>query len=328
MMLTRILNAIVAGFFTLGIVGVQAGQLAQDEHFVLVRLQPGQNFSDLARTWLGDAKKAWQLTEINANRKQTAGQVVAIPRYPVNPSSVYADGYRVLPILCYHQFTNEDTAGHALEITARAFEQQMQYLLDNNFLVLTFSDIEKILSEHQPIPDKAVVITVDDGYRSVYDVAWPLLKKYEIPATLFIYTDFIGGGKALSWQQLQAMSDSGLIEVQSHGKSHISLSRQPQDKSARDYADRIQREIDGSDRAFRKHLGASPQYMSYPYGNSSKTASELYQGAGYELAATVTRGDNTVYSDRYLLHRTMIYESHNLSDFAKFVRGYKVKDLR
>ncbi len=306
----------------------RAAPVAQDERFVLVRLQSGQGFAELAQEWLGDAGSAWQIAELNANHAQSAGQLVAIPRQPLNATSVYANGYRVLPILCYHQFTNDDRASHPLEVTASAFAAQMDYLVSNNFQVLSFADLEKILTEGRPIPDKAVVITIDDGYRSVYDVAWPVLQRFNIPATLFIYTDFIGGSKALSWQQMQVMARSGLIEIQSHGKSHTSLSRLPGDKTAAAYSSRVQAEIDGSDRAFRKHLGASPQYLSYPYGNSSKTASELYARAGYELAATVTRGDNTVYSDPYLLHRTMIYDSHDLSNFADFVRGFRKKNLQ
>ncbi len=305
-----------------------ASPVAQDDRFVLVRLQPGQNFSDLAETWLGSARSAWQIREVNANHAQKAGQLVAIPVVPVNSSSVYADGYRVLPILCYHQFTDHDSASHALEVTAQAFEEQVRYLMSNNYQVLSFSDIDKIVTQGQPIPDKAVVITIDDGYRSVFDVAWPILEKYQVPATLFVYTDFIGGSKALSWHQMQLMRDSGLIEIQSHGKSHSNLSRLPQDKTAADYRARIQVEIDGSAAAFTKHLDALPRYLSYPYGNSSETASELYSRAGYILAATVTRGDNTVFSNPFLLHRTMIYAQHDMTDFAKFVHGFRAKNLR
>ena len=127
---------------------------------------------------------------------------------------------------------------------------------------------------------------------------------------------------------MRDMRNTGLVEIQSHGKSHTSLARLPQDKTAASYTARLQREIAGSDLAFKRHLGAQPSYLSYPYGNSSKTASTQYESAGYELAATVTRGDNTVFSDPYLLHRTMIYASHDISDFARFVRGFKAKDLR
>lgn len=331
-MAVRLLTRLAVSFslvLSLCVAGLSyASPIAKDDRFLLVRLQPGQDFSDLAQHWLGDARNAWQIREINANHAQSAGQLVAIPRKPANSSSVYSNGYRVLPILCYHQFTSNNVASHDLELSAAAFEEQIRYLTSNNFQVLSFSDVEKIVTEGQPIPDKGVVITIDDGYRSVFDVAWPILKKYGVPATLFIYTDFIGGSKALSWNQMQIMHESGLIEIQSHGKSHASLSRLPSDKTTASYSARIQGEIDSSEAVFKRHLGMSPQYLSYPYGNSSKMASDQLRTAGYTLAATVTRGDNTVFSDPYLLHRTMIYDSHDLSDFAKFVRGFKTKNLR
>ena len=59
-----------------------------------------------------------------------------------------------------------------------------------------------------------MVITIDDGYESTYRHAFPILKRHGFPATVFVYTDFLGGGDALTWPQLQEMSASGLIDVQ------------------------------------------------------------------------------------------------------------------
>ncbi|MEH6569512.1 MAG: polysaccharide deacetylase family protein [Halioglobus sp.] len=302
--------------------------LAQDNNFALVRLQRGQNMADVAAAFLGDAGEVWQLKEVNGNTASVPGQVVAVPLTPTNPSSVYVDGYRVLPILCYHQYTNNTVTQNQLEITADAFEKQMLYLLANDFRILSFAEAEQIIRQGQPIPEQAVVITIDDGYRSIYDVAWPILKKHGIKATLFIYTDFIGGGKALNWSQIQEMKNSGLIEIESHGKSHASLSRLPEDENMANYQARIESEIKGSNAAFKKHLGAPARYISYPYGNTSTTASDILKNTGYALAATVTRGENTTYSDPFYLHRTMIYADHDLDRFARFTRGYRSKNLQ
>jgi peptidoglycan/xylan/chitin deacetylase (PgdA/CDA1 family) len=302
--------------------------LAQDNNFALVRLRSGQDMADVATAFLGNPGEVWQLEEVNANTASVPGQVVAVPLKPTNSSSVYADGYRVLPILCYHQYTKNSVTQNQLEITAEAFERQMLYLLANDFRILSFAEAEQIIRRGQPIPEQAVVITIDDGYRSIYDVAWPILKKHGIKATLFIYTDFIGGGKALSWSQIREMKDSGLIEVESHGKSHASLSRLPEDKSTASYQARINSEVKGSNAAFKKHLGASARYISYPYGNTSTTASGILETTGYAMAATVTRGDNTTYSDPFYLHRTMIYADHDLGRFARFTRGYRSKNLQ
>jgi peptidoglycan/xylan/chitin deacetylase (PgdA/CDA1 family) len=302
--------------------------VARDSQFALVRLKAGQGFEDVAQVFLGSPHELWQLHEVNADRSASPGQVVAVPLTPTNSSSVYPDGYRTLPILCYHQFTHDATGAHRLELTAEAFELQIRYLLGNGYQSLSFADVDDMLRGGRPIPPRGVVLTIDDGYRSVYDVAWPILKKYQVKATLFIYTDFIGTGKALSWAQMQEMTSSGLIDIQSHGKSHASLSRLPEDKTSASYKVRVLQEISASNAVFKRHRGETPVYLSYPYGNSSVTAAELLAKQGYSLAATVTRGENTVYSDPYLLYRTMIYDDHDIDEFARMVRSYRRKPLQ
>jgi len=302
--------------------------LAKDQHFALVRLKRGQDSQTVAMAFYGNPLEAWQIQETNATTSFKPGQVVAVPLEPVNPSSVYPDGFRTLPILCYHQFTHESNPVNRLELSSGAFEEQIRYLVANNYQFLSFSDLAEIMFSGRPVPEKSVVITIDDGYRSVYKVAWPILQKYQAKATLFIYTDFIGAGKALNWSQIKEMATSELIEVQSHGKSHTSLSRLPEDKNKADYRARVKEEINVSGAALRRHIGAKPIYLSYPFGNSSETAARLLEKEGYVLAATVTRGDNAVFTDPFLLHRTMIYNDQDLVDFVRIVRTYRSKVLR
>ena len=301
--------------------------VAQDERFALVRLGRQQTFADLAYVFLGHRAESWQIEEVNADIRESTGQIVAVPLQPVNSSSVYYNGYRTLPILCYHQFT-EGKATHQLELSARDFEQQIKFLVNNDYHILSFADVREIMLEGRPIPRRGVVLTIDDGYRSVYDVAWPILKKYNVKATLFNYTDFIGAPAALTWEQIKEMAASGLIEIESHAKSHSSLSRQPSDTSDVRYVARLREEIAGSNAAFRRNLGRTPSFLSYPYGNSSKTASDIARQEGMALAATVTRGRNAVYADPYLLHRTMVYDRHSLSDFKKMLQTFTEKSLR
>ena len=301
--------------------------VAKDDRFALVRLGRDQDFTDLAYVFLGHRAESWQIEEVNADQSERTGQIVAVPLQPVNPSSVYTDGYRTLPILCYHQFT-EGKATHQLELNAREFEKQIKYLLDNDYHILSFAEVREIIQGNRPIPRRGVVLTIDDGYRSVYDVAWPILKKYNVKATLFNYSDFIGAPAALTWEQIKEMSASGLIEMESHAKSHSSLSRQPSDSSESAYLARLRKEFTGSNEAFRRHLGRAPTFLSYPYGNSSRQASEIARQEGMKLAATVTRGRNAVYADPYLLHRTMIYDRHSMSDFKDMLQIYTKKSLK
>lgn len=302
--------------------------VSKDRNFALVKLHSGLTYEDIAEVFLGSRGQVWQIEEVNVPSRGKNGQIVAVPLTPQNTTSVYVDGYRTLPILCYHQFTAAAKASHQLELAARVFDEQLRYLLDNDYVFLSFAQVEKILAGNQPIPEKSVVITIDDGYRSVYDVAWPILKKYRIPATLFIYTDFIGAPAALTWAQVREMKGSGFIEIESHGKSHSSLSVLPEDTDETTYTARLQQEMSGSQKQFKKHLGDAPRFLSYPYGNSSVLASAAAADAGIALAATVTRGDNTTFSDPYLLHRAMIYDSHSMADFKKMLRGFRKRNLR
>lgn len=294
--------------------------VAQDDQFAIVRLGAGQTPGDLARVFLGSSAEIWQLNEVNARARQGTGDFVAVPLKPLNVTSVYAGSYRSIPILCYHQFTRSNEAAHRLELPARDFEDQLRYLSNAGYEFLSFADVAAIMEQQRPVPERAVVLTIDDGYESVYDVAWPLLQQYNARATLFIYTDFIGAGAALDWAQLKEMGASELIEIESHGKSHASLARIPEDQSEESYSLRLVDEISGSEAAFMANLGRAPRFLSYPYGNSSRVIADLLRDSGYDLAATVTRGTNGSFADPFLLHRTMIYSDHTLSDLKKFVR--------
>jgi peptidoglycan/xylan/chitin deacetylase (PgdA/CDA1 family) len=300
----------------------------KNREFALVRLQSGQSYEDLAHVFLGDANEKWQLAELNAAATPASGQIVAVPLKATNITGVYRNGYRTLPILCYHQFTAKAKASHQLELSAGVFEEQIRYLLDNDYVLMSFNDAQNIMQEGRPIPEKSAVITIDDGYRSVYDVAWPIIKKHQIPTTLFIYTDFIGAPAALSWSQINEMAASGFVEIESHGKSHSSLARLPKDTNTEAYKARVRAELRESNRIFEQKVGSPPRYLSYPYGNSTDHAAQIAKEEGFGLAATVTRGDNTSFADPYLLHRTMIYDSHDLNDFKKLLRTFREKNLK
>lgn len=291
--------------------------IARNEQFALVRLQNHQDLGDLAQAFLGSREDAWQIRELNGGTIAT-GDVVAVPVKSINNTSVYFDRYRTLPILCYHQFTQK-TPAHKLELRATDFEAQLRYLRDEGYQTLSFAEIAEIYRNQKPLPDKAVVLTIDDGYDSVYDEAWPLLKKYGLKATLFIYTDFVGAGAALTWDELREMRASGLIEIESHGKSHASLAPLPEDDDQAAYELRLAAELSASEATFMAKLGDSPKFLSYPYGNSSRTIASMLKDNGYLLAATVTRGPNSSFVDPFLLHRTMIYDNHTLGDFKKFL---------
>jgi len=134
-----------------------------------------------------------------------------------------------------------------------------------------------------------VVITIDDDWKSTYDVAFPVLKKFGYPAALFVYTDLIArGASALNWQQLTEMSLHG-IDIQSHSKSHRYLNRREGQESFRAYFEAVRRELSKSAEIIRMRLKKEVKYLSYPFGDTNSLVIALLDKLGYRGAFTVKR---------------------------------------
>lgn len=292
--------------------------LKENSSLKIIRLSSKTDARSIAEKYLNDANDAWQISDLNGRSRFKSGDIVTIPKKPINPNSVYKDHYRKIPILCYHQFT-DGASKHQMQVSRLAFEQQMAYLADNGYLAIPLHKLREILLSEAAIPPKSVVITIDDGYRSVYDIAFPILKKYGFKATLFLYTDFIGGSAALSWPQIQEMYRSGLVDMQSHTKAHNDLSFDPNNENLDEHRQRIRQELDSAHSVIGRQLSISPTILAYPFGNSSDETIKHLKARQYELAVTVQRGSNSAFADPLLLNRTMIYGNHDLDNFISFL---------
>lgn len=122
-------------------------------------------------------------------------------------------------VLIYHRF-GDDRYPTTNVPTAR-FKEQMEYLKKNNYQVISLQEMVLSIKNRQPLPDRAVVITIDDGYKSVYDVAWPILKSYGYPFTVFLYVKATDKNykDILSWSEVREMKAAG-VDFQDHSYSH------------------------------------------------------------------------------------------------------------
>ena len=113
-------------------------------------------------------------------------------------------------VFCYHRLEEKPRPNDALAMTPGEFEKEMQQIKDSGFTVIPMQDFLAWRRGDKDIPPKSAVITIDDGYVSGYDTAWPILKKFGYPFTMFVYINYIGaGGKSISWDQLAEMRDAG-----------------------------------------------------------------------------------------------------------------------
>ncbi len=222
----------------------------------------------------------------------------ATPARPVAPA---VNKSAAVMVLCYHRLEEKPRPKDPLAITPAEFEKEMQALKDANFAVIPMQDFLAWRRGDKEIPPKCAVVTIDDGYSSGYDSAWPILKKFNYPFTMFVYVNYIGsGGKSITWDQLGEMRDAG-VDIESHTYSHGDL-RNPRDKYAVDahtygmiQADVqslgedgwLRKEIIGSKQTLEKQLGIKVNCLAYPFGKYNQKVREMVKEAGYEGAFTV-----------------------------------------
>jgi peptidoglycan/xylan/chitin deacetylase (PgdA/CDA1 family) len=185
-------------------------------------------------------------------------------------------------VLCYHRF--EDNPRDALAIAPAEFRTQMQQLKDAGIQVITMKDFLAWRRGERSIPSKSAVITIDDGYVSGYSVAWPILKEFGYPFTMFIYTNYVNvGGKSITWAMLEDMRDAG-VDIESHTVSHHDLRHAPK---GQDYTTWLHNEIYTSKDILEQKLGIKIIAFAFPYGTHNEVVRKMALEAGYQALFTV-----------------------------------------
>lgn len=299
--------------------------IAKDDHFVIYRPRRGDTLRSLAREYLGDEERYWEIADFNNVSRAEPDQALVIPLKPSNPLGVTSGGYQTVPILAYHRFGEQVSK---MEVTAEAFAAQLDYLAANDYRVVRLRDLEDFLAGKRPLPNRAVVITIDDGYASTYEYAFPLLKQHGFPATVFLYTDFVGARDALTWAQMREMVASGLIDIQAHSKTHANLSyRLPGESDAR-YRERLDTEARVPRDVLERKLAVQVDAFAYPFGDASEMLIERLRKRDYRLGLTVNPGANAFFADALLLQRSMVLGDQDLDTFKAKLQVYREVDLR
>jgi len=193
-------------------------------------------------------------------------------------------------IFCYHLLVDK-VRYPGTEITPAAFEAQMKELKDRGITVIPMQDLLAWKRGEKNIPPRCAVITFDDGYKSQYEVAWPVMKKYGYPFTMFIYTEGVrggalGGGGAITWEQLADMRDNG-VDIEAHSATHQDLREGHTITLASPGEQWVRNEVVGSKELLEQRLGIKVNCFAVPFGNYNEHVKELARNAGYEAMFTV-----------------------------------------
>lgn len=218
-------------------------------------------------------------------------------------------------IFCYHQFGIAGMKDPTYSIAPENFEHQMELIRQRGITVVPLSQYMDALKGKATLPEKAAVITIDDGYRNVYTTAYPILKKYGYPFTIFIYTDLISHSKFfLTWEEVAEMARNG-VEVGSHSRTHPLMTQREKNESEEAYQKRITEEIAGSKRILEAHLKQPVRFFAYPYGAYDDFIRETVKNSGYDGALTVNPGPNDESMEPYSVNRRIIVEKTSDGEF-------------
>lgn len=202
-----------------------------------------------------------------------------------------------VPILNYHKV---DILNHALSVSPQEFEEQMEYLHNNGYHTINPDQLMAYLKYGKQLPDKPIMITFDDGYLDNYTNAYPIMKKYDFTATIFIVTNLIGQDiRFMTWDQIREMQQYGIV-FGSHTANHKSLTSLTKEQ--------VITELNQSRDEMVRQLGKAPKYFAYPTGTYNGEIEEMVRVAGYKAAFTIEYGQVGADSDLYLLQRIPIFK--------------------
>ncbi len=281
------------------------------------------------------------------------GLAAAQPRPSGQPvEHAWRDGRSFLTI-CWHNLEESDPDQTYLGVTSRRLVEQLTWLKANGYTAVTLDRILAARDGGPPLPPRAVLLTFDDGYRSFYTQAFPVLKAMNLPCVLSVVTGWLrpqAGSTVifgdvptsrvqfLGWEDLREIAASGLVEIAAHTDDHHQGRRaNPQGnlqpavstrvwrdgrgyETDREYLERLRRDFRAISDTLRKQVGRRPRVMVWPYGAYTGSALRVAQEIGMPIAMSLEDGFGSVDS-LHRIPRMLISADPPLDEFARAVHG-------
>jgi len=221
--------------------------------------------------------------------------------------------YSVVPVLLYHRLGLSVT--DAMTVRTAVFAAQLAYLKSHDYTVIPLRHLTDYLAgKTTQLPARAVVICADDGHESVYTALFPLIRRYHVPVTLFIYPSAISNASyALTWQQLHEMQDSGLVDIQSHSYWHPNFKKEKVRLGKDAYEKFVRVQLVQSKSVLEKQFGKPVDMLAWPFGIYDDELIRAASAAGYVAAFTIERRavshtDNVMALPRFLMTDQVQFE--------------------
>ena len=238
---------------------------------------------------------------------------------PLEPSAV--------TVLCYHTFDAKIKTPYT--VPHQRFDEEMRYLAAQKIPVIPLSALIDHLYRKTPLPERAVVITIDDGYKTAEEIAWPVLRRYGYPFTLFVYPQAIGRfPSALTWDDVRRLAAAG-VDIQSHSLTHPLLTHPAKAMNKKEYDAWIDEELIDSKHRIEQELRRPVTSIAYPYGGYDEFIVDRARAAGYQAALTCDDGDAAEFTDPYRINRRLVFRQTTLKTFTGYFKEWplQVTDL-
>jgi biofilm PGA synthesis lipoprotein PgaB len=255
-----------------------------------------------------------------------------------------------LTVLSYHEIADAaDALSPDYAVTPTHFLRQMDWLRNHGYRFVSVDDVLASREGRRPLPEKAILVTFDDGYRSVYAHAWPVLRMFRIPAVVNVIGSWLEAkdeidfdGRAhprsavMDWKALREMVDSGLVEIGSHSFDlHHGIQGNPQGnmepagttrqwlpsekryETEKAYRRRVQADLERNSDLIRRRFGRAPRVIAWPYGRYNAVTRDVALGLGMRIGLTLDDGANTRETPLFGLRRVLVSRSMSLVEFGR-----------
>jgi peptidoglycan/xylan/chitin deacetylase (PgdA/CDA1 family) len=235
---------------------------------------------------------------------------------------VAAEDQVTVPVLAYHRFG--PTVADGMTVTTKTFESQLQWLKEHNYTVIPMRTlVNYLLGQGPPPPEKSVVITVDDGHKTVYTEMLPLVRKYNIPVTLFLYPSCISNASyAMTWDQLKQLQQTGLFDMQSHTFWHPNFKKEKKKLKPAEYQKVVDTQLTKSKASLEKRFGTKVDLLAWPFGIYDDQLEKDAAKAGYVVAFSIDRRNDSKSEKMMAQPRYLMVNGDGLKNFEAIVTGH------
>ena len=236
-----------------------------------------------------------------------------------------ADDQVSVPILLYHRFG--PTVADGMTTKTEVFAAHLKWLKDNGYTVIPLRTLVNYLLGSGPAPaPKSVVIAADDAHQTVYSDMLPLVKKYNIPVTIFCYPSCVSrvsSVKCMTWEQLAELQHTGLFDIQAHTFWHPNFKQDKKKMKPAEYEKSVETQLKKSKAVLEKNLGTKVDLLAWPFGIYDDYLEKEAKNAGYVAAFSIERRlvSKSDAKDMFSLPRYLLANSDGTKNFAAIVEG-------